>query len=65
VRTIPPGASVLADGHPVGGTTPTSFRLAVGHHVLVISKSGSRPLRQEVDVQADETSQVKATLPPQ
>ncbi len=65
VLTIPPGASVLADNQPVGGPTPTSFRLAPGHHVLTISKSGSRPLRQEVDVTTDGVSKVKATLPSQ
>ena len=35
VRTIPPGATVLADGSPVDGQTPTSFRLSVGSHTLV------------------------------
>ncbi len=65
VRTDPPGASVLADNQPVGGTTPTSFRLAPGHHVITVFKSGSRPMRQEVDVTGEGVSQVKMNLPPQ
>ena len=50
VRTTPPGATVLADGTPVGGPTPTSFRLAVGSHTVVISLSGYRPIQQQIDV---------------
>ena len=65
VRTIPPGASVLADNQPAGGTTPTSFRLAPGHHVITVSRSGSRPMRQEVHVTIDEVSKVQMTLLPQ
>ena len=50
VRTIPPGATVLADGAPVGGQTPTSFRLATGPHTLVVSLSGYRPIQRQVKV---------------
>jgi hypothetical protein len=62
VRTIPPGATVLADGSPVGGQTPTSFRLAVGPHTLVISQSGYRPIQKQVDVSADATATVNVNL---
>ncbi|MBZ5563118.1 MAG: protein kinase [Acidobacteriia bacterium] len=65
VRTIPPGASVLADNQPVGGTTPTSFRLAPGHHVITVYRSGSRPMRQEVEVTIDGVSKVQMTFLPQ
>ena len=58
VRTIPPGATVLADGSPVSGQTPTSFRLSVGTHTLVISLSGYRPIQQQVTVSENETTPV-------
>ena len=62
VRTIPPGASVLADGSPVGGQTPTSFRLPVGSHMLVISISGYRPIQRQVNVSESETTPVNVNL---
>jgi hypothetical protein len=62
VRTIPPGATVLVDGSPVGGQTPTSFRLAVGPHTLAISLSGYRPVQQQVDVSASGTSNININL---
>ena len=62
VRTIPPGASVLADGAPMGGQTPTSFRLAAGPHTLVISLSGHRPIQQAVNVSANGTTPININL---
>jgi hypothetical protein len=62
VRTIPPGATVLADGSPVSGQTPTSFRLSVGTHTLVISLSGYPPLRRQVTVSENETTPVNVKL---
>jgi hypothetical protein len=62
VRTIPPGATVLADGSPVGGQTPTSFRLTVGAHTLVISLSGYRPIQRQVTVSASGTIPVNINL---
>jgi hypothetical protein len=62
VRTIPPGATVLADGSPVSGQTPTSFRLSVGSHTLVISMSGFRQIQQQVTVSENATSTVNVTL---
>ena len=62
VRTIPPGATVLADGSPVDGQTPTSFRLKVGSHTLVVSLSGYRPIQQQVTVSENETITVNITL---
>ena len=62
VRTIPPGATVLADGTPMGGQTPTSFRLAAGSHTLVISLSGHRPIQQQVNVSANGTTPININL---
>ena len=62
VRTIPPGATVLADGAPVGGQTPTSFRLTVGTHTLVVSQSGYPPKQQQVTVSENETTKVNLNL---
>lgn len=65
VRTIPSGATVLADGNSVGGRTPTSFRLSAGQHTLVISLSGFRPVQQVVEVKASGTIPVNISLPSQ
>jgi len=64
VRTIPPGATVFADGKPVGGQTPTSFRLSAGSHTLTISLTGYRPLRREINVRANESIPVNENLTP-
>jgi hypothetical protein len=62
VRTVPAGASVLADGSPVGGQTPTSFRLTAGAHTLVISLSGYRPIQRQVNVSASEMTPININL---
>jgi hypothetical protein len=62
VRTTPPGAAVLADGSPISGPTPTSFRLPVGNHTLVISQSGYRPIQKQVAVSENNTTTVNVDL---
>ena len=62
LRTIPPGATVYADGAPVGGQAPTSFRLPAGRHTLTISLSGYRPVRREVIVPPDGLATVNEVL---
>ncbi len=62
VRTTPPGAAVLADGSPISGQTPTSFRLPVGNHTLVISQSGYRPVQKQVAVSENNTTTVNVDL---
>jgi hypothetical protein len=62
VRTIPPGATVLADGNAVGGQTPTSFSLSLGRHILSISLFGFRPQKVEVDVKATGNPVVEVRL---
>ncbi len=65
VRTIPPGATVLAEGKALGGTTPTSFRLPAGRHTLTLSLAGFARLQKEVDVPADGSIAVNEKLAPQ
>jgi hypothetical protein len=65
VRTIPPGATVYADGKAVGGTTPTSLRLSAGRHTLTLSLSGYRPLQKEVDLPADGSIVINEKFSPQ
>jgi len=65
VRTIPPGATVYADGKAVGGTTPTSLRLSAGRHTLTLSLSGYRPLQKEVDLPADGSIVINERFSPQ
>jgi len=63
VKTIPPGASILADNNPIPGTTPTSFSLPVGEHTLYITLLGFRPVRQIVEVKASGTAPVNIKMP--
>jgi hypothetical protein len=65
VRTIPPGATVFSDTGPVGTPTPTSFRLRAGHHTLIISSPGYRPIRRDIEVPREGSLQVQETLPRQ
>jgi hypothetical protein len=53
VRTIPLGATVRADGAVLPGQTPTSFRLTIGRHILIVSLRGFQSKRLEVDVTAE------------
>jgi hypothetical protein len=62
VHSTPPGATVVADGSPVNGQTPTSVRLPVGSHTLVISMSGFRPIERQVTVSENATSTVNVSL---
>jgi serine/threonine-protein kinase len=62
VRTSPPGASVLADGSPVGSQTPTSFRLTVGSHKLVIAMPGHASSERQVTVAENSTVAVTVDL---
>ncbi len=64
VRTIPSGATILADGAPVGSQTPTSFRLPAGRHTLTITLSGYPPARREVDVPANDSVGINVRLSP-
>jgi eukaryotic-like serine/threonine-protein kinase len=62
LKTTPPGASVYADGAPVGGQTPTSFRLSAGRHTMTISLAGYRAVRREVEVPPDGLATVNEVL---
>jgi predicted Ser/Thr protein kinase len=65
VKTIPPGATVWADGNRIESQTPTSFRLTAGRHTLVISLSGFRPVQRVIEVTADGNVDVDVPLPRQ
>jgi hypothetical protein len=62
VNTIPPGATVSADGKPTEGQTPTSFRLTAGPHTLVISLSGHRPVTRVIEVKIGEPLEEKVDI---
>ncbi len=62
VRTTPPGATVVADGAHISGQTPTSFRLAVGTHTLVVSMPGYLPQQQQITVSQNATTPVSVQL---
>jgi len=65
VHTTPAGATVLADGKLMDGTTPMSFRLPPGQHLLRISLEGYRTLVRDVEVTAEGTAPVNERLSPQ
>jgi hypothetical protein len=62
VKTIPSGATVLADNNRIESQTPTSFRLTAGRHTLVISFSGFRPVQRVIEVKADEPVEVDVDM---
>jgi hypothetical protein len=59
VRTIPPGATVSADGARISDRTPSNFRLLAGHHKLIISLPGYADVQREIDVAADDSTPLK------
>jgi len=62
LRSTPAGATVTADGAPAGGQTPTSFRLGVGTHMLVIALSGYQSSQRQVTVTENETTTINVDL---
>jgi hypothetical protein len=58
VRSDPPGAQVLLDGHPMG-STPTRAAVDAGRHTLEVRASGLRPHVQTVDIPPDASRQVE------
>jgi hypothetical protein len=62
VRTTPPGATILVNGTPAGGATPTSFRVNAGRVTLTISLAGHQTVQKDVDVPADGTVTVHEKL---
>jgi eukaryotic-like serine/threonine-protein kinase len=52
VRTIPSGARVAVDDS-FAGITPANFNLAVGPHKVVLSITGYKPKRFDINVTAD------------
>lgn len=61
VISIPPGATLKADGQDVG-LTPTTIALTVGNHVLSISKEGYATGSTPVEIKADDTPGGSITL---
>jgi PEGA domain len=53
VTSVPPGASLKADGHDQG-VTPVTVRLTVGNHTLGFSKEGYASGSTPVDIKPDE-----------
>jgi len=62
IHTTPSGATVKADGSPVGGPTPTSIRLNVGTHILTLSLSGYQSIQRQVTVQENGSIRVDISL---
>jgi hypothetical protein len=62
VKTIPPNATISADGNRIESQTPASFSLTVGQHTLVISLSGYRTVQRVIDVKADQPLEVDVPM---
>jgi hypothetical protein len=52
IRSTPPGALVLVDGHPRGQTPATVADLALGEHAIEIARSGYVPHDERVTLSA-------------
>jgi hypothetical protein len=63
IETTPAGASILADGKPMG-TTPADVELAPGKHIVHIELSGFLPIDKDVDVSFGAKSEIKTELDP-
>lgn len=63
VETTPAGASILADGKPMG-TTPTDIELAPGKHIVHIELAGFLPIDRDLDVTYGAKTELKAELDP-
>jgi hypothetical protein len=62
VTSEPPGSTVLVNGQPVGNTPVVLPRFRAGSHVVWIEREGYRRWTAAVQVVADRTAQVNATL---
>ena len=62
VLTIPPGARVWADDSVAATTTPATFSLTAGHHVVVLSITGYRPIRVPIDVTTGKTVEINKSF---
>jgi hypothetical protein len=69
IRVQPAGADIAIDGeHWTAPARPDErlvVQLAVGHHTIVIRKSGYRDLTTDVDVRPGDTTPVNASLTPE
>ena len=62
VITNPPSTAVYAHGVPMGGKTPISIHLSLGHPILINFAAGCRPVRREIGVPEDGALTVNETL---
>ncbi len=63
VRSVPPGASVLMGGRPIGATTPLEIpRLPSGDYELTVAADGYRPWEQVVTVRRGEVTALEHVL---
>lgn len=61
VISVPPGATLKADGQDVG-ITPVTVALSVGNHILLFSKEGYATGSTPVEIKADDASGGSITL---
>ncbi len=64
VISDPPAATVYLDGRPLGATPILIKEVAVGEHMINLSKAGFADLDQKVNVKGNETADVNVRLTP-
>ncbi len=62
VLSVPPGASILVDGQRRRETTPATFELPVGNHVVAVAHEGYQQDQQEIEVKDSAFLRLSFTL---
>jgi hypothetical protein len=65
VRSDPAGADIVVNDHQRIGTTPADLDLAPGRYRVAVSRSGYRPIIQEIELTAGKPQNLEVTLSPQ
>jgi serine/threonine-protein kinase len=65
VRSDPAGADIVVNDNKRIGTTPADVDLAPGRYRVAVSRSGYRPVIQEIELTAGKPQNLEVTLSPQ
>ena len=61
-NSLPEGAAILIDGHPIGKTPHSEIELIPGNHHILIRKDGYLPVEDNIDTRASTTYHVQFVL---
>jgi hypothetical protein len=65
VRSDPAGADIVVNDHQRLGVTPADLDLAPGRYRVAVSRSGYRPIIQEIELTEGKPQNLQVTLSPQ